>query len=130
GTPEDAIMFVTRMYELLPQDNFVYYEAISDNGITNDPTIRRSGNSTQDATISSREWNYAPMRQTFNFFENVDKIKNIDEKLKNRLFAEVKFVLAYRYFIMVTLYGDVPFVNKLITTPHEADLPVTAKEEI
>ncbi|WP_158795310.1 RagB/SusD family nutrient uptake outer membrane protein [Pedobacter sp. L105] len=129
-TPDDAVMFATRMYTYLPQDNFVYYEGMSDNGISNDPTTRRFGNSTQDATISSKEWSYEPMRQAFSFFTNVDKVPGLDPALKARLSGEVKFVLAYRYFIMTALYGDVPFVNSLITDPNAADIPKTAKADI
>lgn len=129
-SPEDAIMFATRMYTFMPQDNFVYYEGMSDNGISNDPTTRRFGNSTQDPTISGKEWNYSSIRQAFSFFENVDKVPGMDVMLKKRLIAEVKFVLAYRYFIMTTLYGDIPFVNNLIKDPNAADLPKTAKSEI
>ncbi|WP_433900955.1 RagB/SusD family nutrient uptake outer membrane protein [Sphingobacterium puteale] len=127
---EDAVMFATRMYTFMPQDNFVYYEGMSDNGISNDPTTKRFGNSTQDPTISGKEWNYSPMRQAFSFFEHVDQVPGMDVNLKKRLIAEVKFVLAYRYFIMTTLYGDIPFVNSLIKDPNEADLPKTAKSEI
>ncbi|MEZ2335598.1 RagB/SusD family nutrient uptake outer membrane protein [Mucilaginibacter sp. RCC_168] len=127
---DDAVMFATRMYTYMPQDNFVYYEGMSDNGITNDPTTRRFGNSTQDPTISSKEWSYEPMRQAYSFFANVDKVPGMDATLKARLTAEVKFVLAYRYFIMVTLYGDIPFVNSLITDPNAADLPKTSKADI
>lgn len=129
-SPDDATMFATRMYTYLPQDNFVFYEGMSDNGISNDPTTKRFGNSTQDATISSKEWSYAPMRQAFSFFANVDKVPGLDQNLKARLTAEVKFVLAYRYFIMTTLYGDIPFVNTLITDPNAADIPKTAKATI
>lgn len=127
---EDATMFATRMYSYMPQDNFVYYEGMSDNGISNDPTTRRFGNSTQDPTISSKEWSYTPMRQAYSFFANVDKVPNMDATLKKRLIAEVKFVLAYRYFIMTTLYGDIPFVHSLITDPNAADLPKTPKAEL
>ena len=127
---DDATMFATRMYTYMPQDNFVYYEGMSDNGISNDPNTRRFGNSTQDATISDKEWSYAPMRQAYSFFANVDKVPNMDPALKKRLIAEVKFVLAYRYFIMTTLYGDVPLVNSLITDPNAADIPKTPKADI
>ncbi len=130
NTSDDAVMFATRMYTYLPQDNFVYYEGMSDNGITNDPNTRRFGNSTQNAIISSKEWNYGSIRQAFTFFANVDKVPNMDKTLKSRLTAEVKFVLAYRYFIMTTLYGDIPFVNKLIVDPNEADIPKTPKADI
>jgi len=129
-SPDDAVMFATRMYTYMPQDNFVYYEGMSDNGITNDNNTRRFGNSTQDPTISSKEWSYEPMRQAYSFFIHVDKVPGMDAGLKKRLVAEVKFVLAYRYFIMTTLYGDIPFVHSLITDPNAADLPKTPKAEI
>jgi hypothetical protein len=127
---DDATMFATRMYTYMPQDNFVYYEGMSDNGISNNTTTRRFGNSTQDATISGKEWSYTPMRQAFSFFANVDKVPDMDMTLKKRLIAEVKFVLAYRYFIMTALYGDVPLVTSLVTDPNAADIPKTAKSEI
>jgi len=127
---DDAVMFATRMYTYLPQDNFVYYEAMSDNAISNEPTTRRFGNSTQDATVSGKEWSYEPMRQAFSFFAHVDEVPGMDAALKARLTGEVKFVLAYRYFIMTTLYGDIPFVNSLITDPNAADIPKTAKADI
>ena len=127
---DDAVMFAARMYTYLPQDNFVYYEGMSDNGISNDPTTRRFGNSTQDATQSGKEWSYEPMRQAFSFFAHVDQVPGMDAALKARLIGEVKFVLAYRYFIMTTLYGDVPFVNSLITDPNAADIPKTRKADI
>ena len=127
---DDAVMFATRMYTYLPQDNFVYYEAMSDNAISNESTTRRFGNSTQDATVSGKEWSYEPMRQAFSFFSHVDEVPGMDAALKARLTGEVKFVLAYRYFIMTTLYGDIPFVNSLITDPNAADIPKTAKADI
>jgi hypothetical protein len=130
NTPDDAVMFVTRLYQFLPNANFVYYEAMSDNGITNDPTVRRFGNSTQDPTISSREWDYGSIRQAYTFFANIGKVPGLDSTLKRRLAAEVKFVLAYRYFIMATLYSDVPLVDRLITDPNEADIPKTPKAQI
>jgi len=127
---DDAVMFATRMYTYLPQDNFIYYEAMSDNAISNESTTRRFGNSTQDATVSGKEWSYEPMRQAFSFFSHVDEVPGMDAALKARLTGEVKFVLAYRYFIMTTLYGDIPFVNSLITDPNAADIPKTAKADI
>lgn len=132
NTANDAVYFATQMYNYMPQDNFVSYEGMSDNGVSNDGTIRRFGNSTQDATISSREWSYSSIRQAYNFFSNVDRVTDWggDATLKARLTAEVKFALAYRYFIMTTLYGDIPFVHSLIVNPNDADLPKTPKAVI
>src|SRR5882757_1717868 len=121
----DAVMFVTNLYTVLPDQNFVYYEGMSDNGISNDPTTRRFGNSTQDATISSKEWTYTPIRQAYEYFANVGKIPDMDTALENRLNGEVYFVLAYRYFIMASLYGDVPLVTKLYENTDESNIPAT-----
>ncbi len=121
----DAVLFVTNLYTVLPDQNFVYYEGMSDNGISNDPTTRRFGNSTQDASISSKEWAWSPIRQVYEYFANVGKIPNMDTALRRRLDGEVYFVLAYRYFIMATLYRDIPLVTKLYAQPSESDIPVS-----
>jgi len=121
----DAVLFVTNLYTVLPDQNFVYYEGMSDNGISNDPNTRRFGNSTQDATISSKEWAWSPIRQAYEYFANVGKIPNMDTALRRRLDGEVYFVLAYRYFIMAALYGDIPLVTKVYIQPSESDIPVS-----
>jgi hypothetical protein len=121
--PSDATLFVTNLYTVLPDQNFVYYEGMSDNGISNDPTTRRFGNSTQDATISSKEWAWGPIRQAYEYFANVGKIPAMDTALRRRLDGEVYFVLAYRYFIMASLYRDIPLVTKLYENPSQSDIP-------
>lgn len=129
----DAVMFVTNLYTVLPQaatfgsnGGFDYYEGMSDNGICRDGNTRRFGTSTQDATISGLEWSYTPIKQAYEYFDNVGRIPNMDTALRSRLNGEVYFVLAYRYFIMATLYGDVPLVTKNYTNTAESNIPVTA----
>ncbi len=131
--PSDAVLFVTNLYTVLPQagingngGGFDYYEGMSDNGICRDQTTRRFGNSTQDPTISGGEWVYTPIKQAYEYFENVGRIPNMDTALQSRLNGEVDFVLAYRYFIMATLYGDVPLVTKNYTNATESNIPLTA----
>lgn len=128
----DAVMFVTNLYTVLPQagaygsgGGFDYYEGMSDNGVSRDGTTDRFATSTQDATVSGGEWDYAPIKQAYEYFENVGRIPNMDTALRSRLNGEVYFVLAYRYFIMATLYQDVPLVTQNYTDPNQSNIPVT-----
>lgn len=59
---------------------------------------------------------------------NISKI-NMDEQLKNRLLAEVRFVRAYFYFYLINIFGDVPLINKPLT-PDEYHLPRSSKATI
>src|SRR3954470_8259237 len=82
--PDDAVQFVTNLYKSLPTASFVYYEGMSDNGVSNNTTTRRFGNSTEDATISDREWTYTPIRQAYEYFANVGKVPGMDAALRSR----------------------------------------------
>ncbi len=52
--------------------------------------------------------------------ENVPGIQ-MDENVKERIIAEAKFLRAYDYFILVTLYGDVPLITKAEIESNEAE---------
>jgi hypothetical protein len=54
----------------------------------------------------------------------------MNEALKKRLIAEVKVALAYRYFIMASLYRDVPLVMKVFTDVKESDVAQDKKAAI
>lgn len=45
------------------------------------------------------------------FFANIDKA-TFDETIKNRMIGEVKFLRAYGYFRLTTLYNGVPLITK------------------
>jgi len=139
-TPQDAIKFASRVYEFMPTaDFFVCYEGMSDNAFSKTAswgnTLRNAqliGNSTFVVTTGNLgdEWQYGQVRHCFEFFQNIDKVPDLDETLKKRLVGEVKVALAYRYFMMATLYRDVPLVMKVFTDIKESDVPQDKKAAV
>lgn len=140
STESDAIRFASRIYENLPTaESFICYEGMSDNALAKTAswgnTLRNAkliGNSTQVPTTGGldAEWDYNIVRHCFEFFRDVDKVEALDAGLKERLIAEVKTGLAYRYFIMATLYRDIPLVMQVFTDPKDADVPQVNKEVV
>ncbi|ACU05054.1 RagB/SusD family nutrient uptake outer membrane protein [Pedobacter heparinus] len=61
--------------------------------------------------------------------EGVTKSTSLDEKLKNKLVAEAKFIRALGYFYLLNMYGDVPLV---ISTDFKGNaiLPRTQHQQI
>jgi len=129
-TPDDAIKFATYAYTFLPNQNSVYYEAYSDNAYSKSTGVRIFGNGTYTALNTSNNWSYAPIRHCLIFLRDVEKVPNLDASLKKRLIGEVKFILAFRYFLLTTFYRDVPLVEKVFETGQEADIPKTPKAQI
>lgn len=129
-TAEDATKFATQAYNFLPDQNFVSYEAFSDNAYSKRTNLNIFGNGTYTALNTGIDFNYAAIRHCLSFLSDIDKVPNMNQTLKNRLIGEVKFILAYRYFIMVTLYRDVPLIEKVYLTGAEANLPKTPKADI
>jgi hypothetical protein len=73
-------------------------------------------------------WSYIPIRTCNYFLENVDKAV-MDEALKERYKAEVRFIRAYLYIPMVQKFGDIPLVTKVLTK-EESNVPRVAKKEV
>ncbi|MBV7530171.1 RagB/SusD family nutrient uptake outer membrane protein [Chitinophaga sp. sic0106] len=136
-TEQDAVRFASRIYEFMPSaDFFICYEGMSDNALSKTAswgnTLRNAqliGNSTFVATTGNLgdEWRYDQIRHCLEFLANVDKVPDINQDLKKRLIAEVKVCLAYRYYMMTTLFGDVPLVTKVFSTPAASDVPQDKK---
>lgn len=139
-TEQDAVKFASRIYEFMPSaDFFICYEGMSDNALSKTAswgnTLRNAqliGNSTFVATTGSLddEWRYDQIRHCLEFLTNVEKVPDMNPALKKRLIAEVKVCLAYRYYMMTTLFGDVPLVTKIFSSPAEADVPQDKKEAV
>lgn len=71
---------------------------------------------------------YGSITKYNNFLENISR-PVMNETLRKRLTAEVRFLRAWGYFIKVTLYGDVPLVKDVLSAS-EADVPRTTKAEV
>lgn len=88
-----------------------------------------------DGTMSpgdpgSSTFNYMTIRKCNEFLENIDNVHFNNQELKKNYAAEIRFIRAYRYFIMTQTYGDVPLVTQTYVTPAEAILPRTPRAEV
>jgi len=90
-------------------------EFLSDNLVhtygTNDPYVIRKGQATSALNLFNTEWDdaYGGIKTCLVFLENVDRVPNMSENVKNRMIDEIRFIRAYIYFRLVNYYGDVPF---------------------
>ena len=63
-----------------------------------------------------------------NFLDNYDKAE-VAQDVKDVYAGEVKVIRTYLYFLLTTFWGDVPWVNKVIT-PGEAYIARTSRSEV
>ena len=130
----DLTKFVTDIYaSSFPVDNegaIFFDESMSDNsymvwdGWYTD--VKLVANGTQDAygTTPQNLWTnyYASIRKCAQVFANVDKMMELDEKVKNRLLAETKCLMAWDYYRLISFFGDVPLVTEVLTIEESKEL--------
>ena len=63
-----------------------------------------------------------------NFLDNYNKTP-IAQEVKDVYAAEVKVIRAYAYFLLTTFFGDVPWVDHVITA-NEAYIPRTSRSQV
>ncbi|WP_146902807.1 RagB/SusD family nutrient uptake outer membrane protein [Adhaeribacter aerolatus] len=105
-------------------NNYVFGEVRSDNtvpvasgSVTDQDEFDRFYIRTTNPFINDR-WNngYRSISRCNAILDRIGGI-TMDENLKNRYTAEVKFIRALVYFELVRTYGDIPLVLKEITDP-------------
>lgn len=139
--PMAALRYVYSCYAYLPQPN---HGAASLDLLTGDEVITAfehekfasfSKGTYTSANISSliSYWStlYSGLRQCYLFLQNVDKVPNLDSRLKEDYIAQVKFLIGYYYFLMIRCYGPVLLVQGVadINTPPSQYLARTPLED-
>ncbi|MDH6309922.1 hypothetical protein M2451_002294 [Dysgonomonas sp. PFB1-18] len=66
---------------------------------------------------------YITIRRCNEFLENIDNVEFTTDGLKKSYVAEVRFLRAYRYFLLTQYYGDTPLVTQTFNTPDESKVP-------
>ena len=131
-TENDVYLAVNGIYATLPGDGIIYEDGASDIAHAQYPweSTATSVSSGIVSTALNAGWNYETIRKTNYFLENVDKA-TMDETLKNRFKAEVRFMRAYRYFEMASKFGGVPLITKVLGfTEEELNVPRSSKDEV
>ena len=143
-TADDAAKAVNAMYGNLREWKQTAFASIAVESMGSDETEK--GSSAGDATYMNNFDNFTAsstegqindfwlgMYQEINLcnqvLDNVPAIE-MDATLKNRYFAEAKFIRAYMYFRLVRAFGDVPLRLKLAKDATEYNLPRTPAAEV
>ena len=131
-TEADALAAATGCYAGWWSDySVLYFDCASDNAFNPFPwegyQVQASGVATPQQTGASF-FGYGNITRFNDFLENISR-PTMNEDLRKRLTAEVRFLRAFDYFIKVNLYGDVPLVTEVLD-PSDANLPRTPRAEV
>lgn len=140
ATPEDAILATNGVYNTLLIWNFhsggfpildiMSDEATKGSSPGDATNISQFDNFTFSSSASSIQiwWStlYQGIRRSYLVTESLPLIE-MNENIRNRLSAEVRFLRAYFYFTLIRAYGDVP---KVVSTSPPKKLPRSPISEI
>lgn len=87
-----------------------------------------NGGMTPSGSVASF-YNFEVIRRCNTFLENIDAIPFSDAAVKKDLVAQVRFLRAYRYFIMNWWYGGVPLIDNY-NTADEAKVPRNTEAQV
>jgi hypothetical protein len=143
-TADDAAKAVNAMYANLRGWTQVAFAAIAVESLGSDDAEK--GSSPSDATFLNNFDNYTATStegqlldfwtgqfQSINLANQVlDNVPDIqmDENLKQRYFAEAKFIRAYAYFRLVRAFGGVPLRLNVPTDASQYNLARATREEV
>lgn len=114
-------------------DHILYMDCVTDNSYNQFPwegyTVLGNGQvSPTDAAAAGSRFSYTSIRRANWVLQNLDNAQ-ISPDLIKRYKAEVRFLRAYRYFDLVTLFGGVPLLTGTLAI-EESNIPRNTKEEI
>ncbi|PIF05791.1 MAG: RagB/SusD family nutrient uptake outer membrane protein [Draconibacterium sp.] len=135
---EKAQTFLNTAYsQMFNSAYFFYNEALSDNaynGRGDNAGAASIASGTYDPSLGriKEEWNsrYAGIKTCNLFLENVDRVPNMDDDLKNQMKAEARFIRAWQYFQLMTWFGDIPLIKKDITITEAQTITRTPRSEV
>ncbi|MBJ7882140.1 RagB/SusD family nutrient uptake outer membrane protein [Gelidibacter salicanalis] len=114
-------------------DDIMYRDAGSDNAYNNFPwegwtNIGNGKLSAADAGASY--YGFGTINRCNEFLANVDKATAVSETDRAVYKAQVRFIRAYKYYVLTTNYGAVPLIQQNFATPEEAKVPRDSQDVI
>ena len=130
-------MLNTAYSQLYTSSRFFYNEALSDNafnGRGDNEGAASLAAGTYDPSLGriKSEWNdrYAGIKSCNLLLENIDRVEEMDENLRNRYKAEARFIRAFQHFQLMTWFGDIPLVSKDLTLEEAQTISRTPRSEV
>jgi hypothetical protein len=124
----NANTWINYAYLSLPSASDYIFDSMSDDCVGAGGLVAQ-GLQVPTSSIINAKWNYAPIRQCFELLAHLDQIPNLTPDQKNGLAGQARFIMSFKYFEMITLYGDIPFFDKVVPLS-ESDVPKTDKATI
>jgi starch-binding outer membrane protein, SusD/RagB family len=125
----NAIMWINYAYRSLPNHNNYLFDTFSDDATGNNANDIQQGLHNPSTGTVGMKWGYQTIRHCLELLEKIDNVPNLSTEAKNRITGQARFILAYDYFEKITLYRDIPLVDKTMRL-EESDLPKTEKSII
>ncbi len=120
-TEQDATMAANAIYTYLEGPGIFSWDGMTDIGHTNQSfqteALIEKGQTDALNTKVLTEWTnaYKGIRAANSFFKNIDKVEKADPARIGQLKGEVRFLRAYLYLKLASLYGDVPLITDELT---------------
>lgn len=132
NTETDATAALTGCYSgWFYIDDIIYLDCVSDNSYNpfswEGYQVQATGLATP-ADYGYSYFDFTTIVRCNNFLENIDR-PEMDEGLRARYKAEARFLRAWRYFLIVTLYGDAPLFTNVLSI-EEANIPRNPKADV
>lgn len=129
---DNARLWINNLYLALPGSEDTNIENWSDNAMSrtaDNGSVIGNGTYQSNAVIIQERWDYTYIRRCLEFLERVEEIPSITPEDKNSLSGQARFILAFEYFNLITLFRDVPLVTKTLAIS-ESDVPKSPKAEV
>jgi hypothetical protein len=136
--PQDALLAVNAIYrDVMGQDKLFLDNATDDSYAQKYFEAQGSqfyGNGSADANTGwgNGIWatNYRAISRANELLANIDRIQGLSPALADRYKGEASFLRAYYYNMLVSLYGDVPLILKVLTIQEGRDQTRTPKDQV
>ncbi|OFY46813.1 MAG: hypothetical protein A2X22_04965 [Bacteroidetes bacterium GWF2_49_14] len=134
NNPEELQLFANRFYTLLPAHqgyfNTFMIDRNSDNIIPAVFDARLGGTRPLPSSALDGGWTWSDIRQANYFLAHCDSAGGVQKDIDQAV-GEVRFFRAFLYFDKVRTFGDVPWINKPLSTDSpELFLPRTSRKII
>src|SRR5690606_10817067 len=73
---------------------------------------------------------YLGITRTNNVIENVSRMTNISEDARQQFLGEARFLRAFHYFMLVRVYGEVPYHAKVVQGVQDAQARYGTLDEL
>lgn len=121
---------------LYSAEELLYADAMSDNAYTKvqlgfNQAIG-NGTYTPASTYVKSVWDsrYAGIRVCNELLDNIDKVPNLNDNLRNRYKAEAMVIRAFHYYELYSKFGDIPYFTHVITIDESQKLARLPKDEV